>query len=137
MKIIRKILAGTFLTIGLGVLILGTNDLIDRKKTNEDKEGALAAIVILGLPSTAFGTWIIWNLQRQHQKELQQLYLKKEQMFLQLLEQEQGRITITKFALYAQIPIEESKQFLEEKAKQLNANYETSEKAGIIYIFPE
>ncbi|MBD2667043.1 hypothetical protein B6N60_00057 [Richelia sinica FACHB-800] len=137
MKIIKKILAGTFLTIGLGVLMLGTNDLIDQKKTDEDKEGALAAIVILGLPSTAIGTWIIWSLQRQYQKELQQIYLNKEQMFLQLLEQEQGRITITKFALYAQIPIEESKQFLEEKAKQLNANYETNEQAGIIYIFPE
>lgn len=67
MKTIKKILAGTFLTIGLAILLLGTLDLINSKKTSADKEGALAALVVFGLPSTAIGTWIIWSLRQQHQ----------------------------------------------------------------------
>jgi predicted HTH domain antitoxin len=137
MKILKKILAGSFLTIGLAILLLGTIQLTDSKLKSEDKEGALETIVLLGLPSTAIGIWIIWSLQQQHQQELKKLKLQKEQLFLRLLEQEEGIITITKFAVAAQISIEESKQYLEEKAKQLNANFENSDKEGIIYRFPE
>jgi len=136
MKTFKKILAGSFLSIGLAILLLGTLDLIDSKKTSKYKEDSLAAIVIFGLPSTAIGTWIFWSLRQQHQKQLKQLDLAKEQLFLRLLQQEEGEITVTKFALSAQISIEESKLYLDEKAKQLNANFEASDKEGIIYRFP-
>ncbi|WP_353933056.1 hypothetical protein WJM97_10950 [Okeanomitos corallinicola TIOX110] len=137
MKIIKKIFAGSFLVIGLAILLLGTIELIDSNKSNEDKEGALAAIVVFGIPSTAIGTWIIWGLRQQHEQKLKQFQLEREQLFLRLLQQEEGRVTITKFALAAQISIEEAKQYLDEKAKQLNANFETSDNEGIIYRFPE
>ncbi|MBS9393986.1 MAG: hypothetical protein HEQ29_12825 [Dolichospermum sp. LBC05a] len=137
MKILKKIFAGSFLVIGLAILLLGTIDLIDSNKSKDDKEGALAAIVVFGIPSTAIGTWIIWGLRQQYQQKLKQLQLEREQLFLRLLQQEEGRVTITKFALAAQISIEEAKQYLDEKAKQLNANFEPSDNEGIIYIFPE
>ena len=136
MKTVKKILAGTFLTIGLAILLLGTLDLINPKKTSADKEGALAAIVIFGLPSTAIGTWIIWSLRQQHQKEIKKLNLEREQLFLRLLQQGEGAITVTKFALSAQISIEEAKLYLDEKATQLNAHFEASDKEGLIYRFP-
>ncbi|AFZ23155.1 hypothetical protein Cylst_0829 [Cylindrospermum stagnale PCC 7417] len=136
MKILKKIFAGSFLVIGLAILLLGTIDLMDSKETKEDKEGALAAMVVLGLPSTAIGAWIIWSLRQQHQQQLKQFNLEREQLFLHLLQQEEGEITITKFALSAQISIEEAKQYLDEKAKQLNANFEISDEKGVIYRFP-
>ncbi|MEA5620689.1 hypothetical protein VB711_23020 [Cronbergia sp. UHCC 0137] len=137
MKIIKKIFAGSFLVIGLNILLVGTIELIDSRKPNQDKEGALAAIVLFGIPSTSVGTWIIWGLRQQHQQKIKQLQLEREQLFLHLLQQKEGRVTVTKFALAAQIPIEEAKQYLDEKAKQLNANFETSDNEGIIYRFPE
>ncbi len=136
MKTLKKILAGSFLTIGLAILLLGTLDLIDSKKTSKYKEDSLAAIVIFGLPSTAIGTWIFWSLRQQHKKQLKELNLAKEQLFLRLLQQEAGAITVPKFALSAQISIEEAKLYLDEKAKQLNASFETSDQEGIIYRFP-
>ncbi|MFO5529150.1 MAG: hypothetical protein ACLBM1_15230 [Cuspidothrix sp.] len=136
MKTVKKILAGTFLTIGLAILLLGTLDLINSKKNSADKEGALAALVILGLPSTAIGTWIIWSLRQQHQKEIKKLNLEREQLFLRLLQEEESKITVTKFALSAQISIEEAKLYLDEKATQLNAHFKVSDKEGIIYRFP-
>ncbi|MTJ10908.1 MULTISPECIES: hypothetical protein [unclassified Anabaena] len=136
MNTIKKITAGFFLTIGLAIFILGTVDLTNPNTTQKGKEGALGAMVLFGLPSTALGTWIIWSLRQQHQKQLKQLNLEKEQLFLNLLQQQEGEITITKFALAAQIPIEEAKLYLDEKAKQLNGNFEASNEGGIIYKFP-
>jgi hypothetical protein len=136
MKTFKKILAGSFLTIGLAILLLGTLDLIDSKKSSKDKEDSLAAIVIFGLPSTAIGTWIFWSLRQQHEKQLKELNLAREQLFLRLLQQEEGELTVTKFALSAQISIAEAKLYLDEKAQQLNANFETSDQEGIIYKFP-
>jgi type II secretory pathway pseudopilin PulG len=136
MKTLKKILAGSFLTFGLAILLLGTLDLINSKKTSADKEGSLAALVIFGLPSTAIGTWLFWSLRQQHEKQLKEINLAKEQLFLRLLQQEKGELTVTKFALSAQISIEEAKLYLDEKAKQLNASFEISDQEGIIYRFP-
>ncbi|MDK2409109.1 hypothetical protein QHH11_13600 [Aphanizomenon sp. PH219] len=133
MKTFKKILAGSFLTIGLAILLLGTLGLID---TNAPKEGALAALIILGLPSTAIGTWIFWSLRQQHERQLKELNLAKEQLFLRLVKQAEGEITVPKFALSAQISIAEAKLYLDEKAKQLNGNFEISDQEGIIYKFP-
>lgn len=64
------------------------------------------------------------------------MYLEREQLFLRLLQQGEGAITVTKFALSAQISIEEAKLYLDEKATQLNANFEANDKEGLIYRFP-
>lgn len=137
MKFIKKFTAGFFLIIGLFILLLGTIDLMDESKSKDDKDGALAAIVIFGLPSTGIATWLIWGLSQENQHKLQQLSVEKDRLFLQLLQQEQGQITVTKFALYANISIAESQAYLDQKAKQLNANFEATEEGGIIYKFPE
>lgn len=137
MKTLKKITAGIFLIIGLSILLLGTIDLVNPNATKKDKEGSLAAIVLFSLPSTSLGAWLVWSLRQQHLKQAKQLNLDREQQFLRILEQHEGEITVTKFALAAQIPIEEAKLYLDQKAKQLNAEFEASNDGGIIYRFPK
>ena len=122
--------------ISLSILLLGTIDLATPNSPKKDKEGALAAIVLFGLPSTAMGTWLIWSLRQQNQKQLKELDLEREQLLLQLIQQNQGKITVIGFAASAQISIEEAQQYLDEKAKQLNANFEATDEGEIIYRFP-
>lgn len=136
LKTLKKIFAGVFLITGLSILLLGTIDLANPKSTKENKEGTLAAIVLFSLPSTAIGTWLVWSLYQQHQQQIKQLNLEREQQFLRLLQQQEGEITVTSFALSAQISIEEAKFYLDQKAKQLGANFEASDEKGIIYRFP-
>ncbi|MFP5273706.1 hypothetical protein [Coleofasciculus sp.] len=136
MKKIKAFSAGCLLIISLSILLLGTIDLANPNSTKKDKEGALATIVLFGLPSAAMGTWLIWSLRQQNQKKLEQLNLAKEQLLLHLIQQNQGKITVTGFAASAQISIEEAQQYLDEKAKQLNANFEATDEGGIIYQFP-
>jgi hypothetical protein len=136
-KTLKKITAGIFLIIGISILLLGTIDLANPKATKKDKEGALAAIVLFSLPSTTIGTWLIWNLHQQHQQQIKKSNLEKEQLFLHLLQEHQGEITITQFALTAQISIEAAQLYLDQKAKQLNANFEANDDQGIVYKFPK
>jgi hypothetical protein len=137
MKTLKQILAGLFLIIGLSILLLGTIDLVNPNTTQKDKEGSLAAIVVFSLPSTAIATWLIWSLKQDSQQKLKQIETEKEQIFLKLLQETDGEITITKFALSAQISMEEAKEYLDIKAQQLNANFEPSNDGGIIYNFPQ
>jgi hypothetical protein len=137
MKRLKKITSGIFLTIGIAIFILGTVDLINPKTSQKDKDGSLAAIVLFGFPSTTLAIFIIWDLHQQHQKKIKQLNLEREQLLLNLLQQYEGEITVTKFALNAQISIEEAKIYLDVKAKQLNADFLPSDEGGIIYKFPE
>ncbi len=137
MKTLKKLTAGFFLMIGLAIIILGTVDLSSSKTTQDDKDGALAALVIFGVPATVFGGWIFRGLQQENQQKIKQLSQSKEQMFLQVLEEGNKPITITSFALAAQISIEESKQYLDEQALKLNADFDSTEEGGIIYKFPK
>jgi hypothetical protein len=78
MKKLKKIAAGFFLITGLSLLLLGMIDIANPNAPKKDKEGALAAIALFSLPSTAIGTWLIWGLRQQHQQQLKQLNLEKE-----------------------------------------------------------
>lgn len=137
MKTLKKVTAGFFLLIGIAIMILGTVDLVSPKTTQDDKDGALAAMVIFGVPATVFGGWLFRGLKQQHQQQLKQLSQQKEQVFLQLLEQDNTPITVTSFALAAKISIEESQQYLDEQALKLNAHFDTTDEGGIIYKFPK
>lgn len=136
MKALRKGCAGFFLVIGLAILVLGTIDLVNPNTPDKDQEGALAAIVIFGVPAILIGAWIVWGLHQQHQHNLKQLSLKTEQIFLRLLQEQSGSITVMAFALAAQLPLAEAKQYLDHKARQLNADFEPSNEGGIVYRFP-
>jgi hypothetical protein len=137
MKTLKKLTAGFFLLIGIAIMILGTVDLASPNKTQDDKDGALAAMVIFGVPAIVFGGWLFRGLRQENQQKLKQLSQHKEQVLLQLLEQENKPITVTSFALAAKISIAESQQYLDEQALKLNADFDTTEEGGIIYKFPK
>ncbi|MEM9218966.1 MAG: hypothetical protein AAGD25_32115 [Cyanobacteria bacterium P01_F01_bin.150] len=122
--------------IGLPILLLGTFDLVNPEASTNDKEEAGAAIALFGLPSTAVGVWLLFSLRQQNQQDSKELQLEQEQLFLKLVQQHEGNLTVTTFALAAQISIEDAEQYLDTKARQLEANFEASDDGGIIYRFP-
>lgn len=136
MNALKKASATLLFLIGISIFLLGTMDLLNSNASEEDRSGALAAITLFGLPSVGAASFLIWSLRREHHQSLQQKDLQKEQIFLQLLQSSQT-VTVTSFALAAQIPIEESKQFLDQKARQLNGDFEVSEEGSVHYRFPK
>ena len=56
-------------------------------------------------------------------------------VFLELIEQNAGRITVLQLAKNAEISTQLAKQYLDEKAKELNASFEVNEEGNVLYHF--
>ncbi|ALF53691.1 hypothetical protein ACX27_13930 [Nostoc piscinale CENA21] len=139
MKLIKQILAVCFLLFGIPFSTLAILDILNPKTPSQSKNDAVAALVILTIPSTILGGYLSWSLVQQKQKE-QALLVASEQkqlnlVFLELLEQNSGRITLLQLAKKGEISIPKAKQYLDEKSKELNASFEVDENGNISYRF--
>lgn len=136
MQTLQKALAGVCLVFGLSISLLATTELVSSDEDWEDRVEAGAALVIFGLAPIALSTWLAWNLRSTEKRPSQMLTLQQEQVFVQLLQSHGGDLSIVQFAAAAQIPIEQAKAFLDQKAKVLNASFDVKESGAIIYRFP-
>ncbi|MEM8603041.1 MAG: hypothetical protein AAGF24_04320 [Cyanobacteria bacterium P01_H01_bin.121] len=143
MKWIQKILAGFLLIIGVPMSLLAIIHIMRPATTEaeiENRDGAIATLALLGLPCSGAGGWLIWNLQQRHQKALKakamQQSNEQEQIFLQMLQEQQGAITILEFATQAQVSLETAKTYLDQQAIRLNGNFDATDSGGIVYRFP-
>lgn len=136
MRMLQKALAGACLLFGLSITLLATTQLVGDDDDWEDRAETGAALVIFGIAPTALGTWLSWNLRFNNQQSSQALSLQQEQLFLQLLQSQSGALTIVQFAAAAQIPVEQAKAFLDQKAQVLNASFEVKDTGAIVYRFP-
>ncbi|MBD2593620.1 hypothetical protein H6G74_04655 [Nostoc spongiaeforme FACHB-130] len=139
MKLIKQTLAVCFLLFGIPFSTLAILDILNPKTPSQSKNDAVAALVILTIPSTILGGYLSWSLVQQKQKE-QALLIASEQkrlnlVFLELLEQNSGRITLLQLAKNGEISIPKAKQYLDEKSKELNASFEVDENGNILYRF--
>ncbi|MDZ8025926.1 MAG: hypothetical protein RMY36_031925 [Nostoc sp. SerVER01] len=139
MKLIKKFLAFCFLLFGIPLSAVMLWDIINPKTTNKDKQDAVAALAIFTVPSTMIGGWLSWSLVQQNKKE-KALLLESEQkrlqlVFLELVESNSGTITVLQMAKNSEISTEKAKEYLDEKAKELNASFEVSENGNILYRF--
>ncbi|NER84895.1 MAG: hypothetical protein F6K42_36345 [Leptolyngbya sp. SIO1D8] len=136
MRWVKKIVAGLLLIWGMPISLMAIVNLVNPQTAAEDKEGALAALAIFGLPPIALGGWLVFNLRQNRQALLAQEEQELEQLFLQIIQDNKGVVTLVTFATQTNLSLEASKTYLDEKAIQLNGLYEVSEAGGIVYRFP-
>ncbi len=105
-----------------------------KNPTEKDRSAALGGI-ILGVPAAAGGAWIVWGLKKKDKKLQKTRDSQIESTFLELLQANQGDISTLNFAIATKLSLEESKQYLDQKAKQLNAEFNVSEDGAISYQF--
>ncbi|BAY29418.1 hypothetical protein NIES2107_12610 [Nostoc carneum NIES-2107] len=139
MKLVKKFLAVCFLLFGIPFSAAVIIDILNPKTTEKDKNDAIAALTILTVPSTMIGGWLTWSLVQQNRKE-KALILESEQqrlesVFLKLVETNAGKITVLQMAKNADMSIQSSKQYLDEKAQELNAAFEVDEEGNVSYKF--
>jgi hypothetical protein len=131
----KKIFLGVLFTFGFIFLLVTAANALKSNPTKEEKSAALGGL-LLGVPPTALGIWMILDARR-HSKAIQQNnQLQVESIFLQLLQANKGRITMIDFAIASKLPLAEAKQYLDQKARELNANFEVTEDGGVNYRFP-
>lgn len=137
MRKLQKALAGACLLFGLSITLLATTQLIGSDDDDwEDQAETGLALVMFGFAPTALGTWLAWNLRSNNQQLSQAVSIQQEQLFLQLLQSQAGDLTIVQFAAAAQMPVEQAKAFLDQKAQILDASFDVKDTGAIVYRFP-
>jgi hypothetical protein len=161
MKTAEKLAAGWLLILGFMFLTTSVSAVITKNTTlkpilpgieNEDLakdfinkealyqlDNTAAQGLMFGIPTALLGGWLVLGMYKQNRrytKELtQQKYEHLLSQFYQILQTNNGRITLLNFAMQSQLPATEAKQFLDEKAKEFNANFQVNEEGGISYHF--
>jgi hypothetical protein len=130
----KKILIGISFTIGFLFLGVSASLFTQKNLSGEDRDGAWGCLIV-GVPPTALGGWLLWDLRRQKRDRKQATVLELESIFLQQLQANQGNITIISFAVASKLPLEEAKKYLEVKSTQLNSTFHINETGGTSYHF--
>ncbi len=155
---IQNLFAFAALSVGVFFIGVAISILVQPHPSPQDRESAWGCL-LLGLPPTVLGGWLMgawgwlfvgiplavlggWLIlvirrqqQSQQQQSQQQRSLELEAIFLQQIQKNHGDITPLGFAVVAKIPIEEAKQYLEQKSLQLNGTFHIHETGGTSYHF--
>ncbi|BAY96690.1 hypothetical protein NIES37_06250 [Tolypothrix tenuis PCC 7101] len=160
MKTAEKLAAGWLLTLGFMFLTLSVSAGIEKHNmlkpipsAIEDDDGpnfvnkeALYLLdttarqgLIFGVPTLILGGWLSLGLYRQSRQEKkainQQMNDRLQSIFYQMLQENKGRMTLVGFAIKSDLPAIAARQYLDEKAKEFNANFKVTEDGGISYHF--
>jgi len=130
----QKIFAGLLFSIGFIFLTVTVSSLAIKNPTPKDRSAAAGGIM-LGVPALAAGAWIVWKEKKKQDDLLEVRQRQLEFNFLTTLQANNGNITPIDFAIANQLSLEESKQYLDKKATELNANFEVTEDGGVSYKF--
>jgi large subunit ribosomal protein L7/L12 len=130
----QKLFAGILFSISFVFLAVTVSSITMKNPTEKDRSAALGGI-ILGVPAGAGGAWIVWGVKKKDQKLQKTLDSHIETTFLELVQANQGKISTLDFAIATKLSLEDSKQYLDQKAKQLNADFNVSEDGAISYQF--
>jgi hypothetical protein len=157
MKTAEKLAAGWLLTLGFMFLTLSATavfekfatrkaitiptdnyDYIAPNATYEDDNAAVGGL-IFGVPTLTLGTWLALGLYRQSRQEKkalnQQVSDRLQSIFYEMLQDNHGRVTVLGFAMQSQLPAAHARQYLDEKAKEFNANFKVNEEGAVSYHF--
>lgn len=130
MKLITKLTAGVLLGIGLPIALLAVTDIAN--PTAKNKEGAVAALCLFALPSSALGGWLVLGARRKDQQEMSD---RLQTAFFKLLKQGDGRITPLSFAMETGLTGAMAKAYLDERASEFGANFDVDDEGNMFYRF--
>ena len=157
MKTAEKLAAGWLLTLGFMFVTLSATAVFEKVATRkaiiiptdeydftapnatyEDDNAAVGGL-IFGVPTLTLGTWLALGLYRQSRQEKkalnQQISDRLQSIFYEMLQENHGRVTLLGFAMQSQLPAAYARQYLDEKAKEFNANFKVNEEGAISYHF--
>ncbi|MEH2192426.1 MAG: hypothetical protein V7K98_07255 [Nostoc sp.] len=160
MKTAEKLAAGWLLTLGFMLVMLSAAEVFNKTTTEKSITLPLAwdgsiefppaastpvidntAVerLIFGVPTLTLGTWLALGLYRQSRQEKkalnQQHSDRLQSIFYEMLQENHGRVTVLGFAMQSQLPAAHARQYLDEKAKEFNANFKVNEEGAVSYHF--
>ncbi|MBW4647263.1 MAG: hypothetical protein KME06_00975 [Kastovskya adunca ATA6-11-RM4] len=131
MKRLKKLSAGLLLTLGLMFLMVPVYVLTKEDATEQDQADAMGGLV-LGVPVVAWGGWLMRQLSRQGERESRD---RLHSTFYHLLKEGKGNVTVIRLAMEAEVSAATAEQYLNEKAREFDADFLVSDEGSICYHF--
>ncbi|NJL62004.1 MAG: hypothetical protein HC903_09425 [Methylacidiphilales bacterium] len=160
MKTAEKLASSWLLILGFMFLTISTTSMVEKNSASKsinprlDRDGYLVFTsptyvselsnkalqgFIFGVPCTVLGGWMALSLYRQGKQEKkalkQQTDDRLQSLFYQMVQENHGRVTLLRFAMQSQLPPTTAKDYLDDKAKEFNANFKISEEGAVSYFF--
>lgn len=132
MRLATKVAAGALLGFGLMVSMGTIVEIFDPHIATTDKENARAALLVFGIPCTAWGSLLFWGGYRKDQRQKRD---RLRSVFFQLIQQDSGHVTPIRFAMETGLDGTAAKAYLDSRAKEFNAAYHVNEEGTISYYF--
>ncbi len=137
MRLFQKISAGILIAVSLMIAVMMLGELANPKA--KDKEGAFSALIIFALPPGALGQFLIWNILRTERMEKEALAKEEsdrlQSIFYLLLKKHSGELTPLLFAMETKLTAGDARTYLDQKAKEFEANFEVDDRGDITYRF--
>jgi hypothetical protein len=140
MKPIKTVAAGLLLALGFFCLMVAGSGLVETDPEEQvNARNAAIGGIGMGIPAIGISGWLAWGLYREGKNK--KLALDKEEsdrvqgIFFQMIRERNGQITALHFAMETQLSAHQAKQYLEEQAKEFNADFDVSERGDVIYRF--
>lgn len=114
MRLIKQIVAFLLLSLGIPLGLYCVVEIFDSTKSQEDRDGAAAALMIFSLPMSALGGGLLWSAVHDGRKQQQQITMATSEnlrkIFFQILEENKNTITVLQFCKAAEIDGKEAKE---------------------------
>jgi len=132
MKPLKIIWATVLLSLGGILLGSGIFATFNTSISKEEQREQAIACLVFGVPLTAWGGWIVlgWSQDKQR-AERDRL----NAAFSKLLIQGDGRITPLAFSLETGLAGQMAKVYLDERAKEFDANFDVDDQGNVNYRF--
>ena len=138
-RFFKKAAATLLLLFGIPLSGVAIAEMASSNATVEEKEEALAILLMLTLPSTVLGSWLVWGLHKDYQWKLEnRAQIEDDRLrsiFFRILEENRGQTTTLRLAKEANLSGEEARSYLERKAKEFEATINVGEQGEITYQF--
>ncbi|RCJ15345.1 hypothetical protein A6S26_08510 [Nostoc sp. ATCC 43529] len=157
MKTAEKLAAGWLLTLGFMFLTLSASAALEKFATRKEvipvkdaydfpapnatyqDNNTVAGGLIFGVPTFTLGAWLALGLLRQSRQDKKALNQQRsdrlQSLFYEMLQENHGRVTVLGFAMQSQLPPGDARQYLDQKAKEFNANFKVNEEGAVSYHF--
>lgn len=136
-KTIKKAGAALFLFIGVPIVLVSMMSLFD--PSAGVRQLSLVVLSFVGVPPTAIGGWLLWDVRQQTQRErLEVEQLRRDRLnatFFRMITDADGAITPLQFSMATQLPGDEAKEFLDRRAKDFDAAFDVTADGNLIYRF--
>ena len=132
MKPLKTIWATVLLSLGIVLIGSGIYAPFNSAISKEEQREEAIACLVFGVPLAAWGGWIVLGLRQDKQQQERD---RLNAAFSKLLTQSDGRITTLAFSMETGLPGEMAKVYLDERAKEFDANFDVDDEGNVNYRF--